>query len=128
LWEFLQHYDENDKDGSSEGLDTNGNDLLKEILNDSFLMDYFVLDSISSSKKEQKEKLCKYAVVMINQQIQRVVSLLLNNGIKITDEEILSMVSNQIKDQKEKRSVDNTDVKKKFKNAMDEYLERINKY
>jgi exonuclease SbcC len=128
LWEFLNHYDDNEKEGSAEGLDTTGNDILKDILNDSFLMNYFVLDSISKSKKEQKEKLCKYAVIMIHQQIQRAISLLLNNGIKITDEQILSMVANSIDNEKDKRLVGSSDVKKKFKNAMDEYLEKAKDY
>jgi hypothetical protein len=128
LWEFLQNYDYKDNDNSKESLDTDGNEVLKGILNDSFLMDYFVLDSISSSKREQKEKLYKYAVVMLKQQIQRSVSLLLNSGIRVSDEEILSMVSNEIKNEKSKSLVGSTDVKKKFKSAMDEYLERTQNY
>jgi DNA primase large subunit len=128
LWEFLQNYDYKDNDNSKESLDTDGNEVLKGILNDSFLMDYFVLDSISSSKREQKEKLYKYAVVMLKQQIQRSVSLLLNSGIRVSDEEILSMVSNEIKNEKNKSLVGSTDVKKKFKSAMDEYLERTQNY
>jgi ribosomal protein L24 len=128
LWEFLRSYDNDDSEGSKDGLDTAGNDILKGVLDDSFLMNYFVLNSISSSKKEQKEKLSKYAVVMISQQVQRIVSLLLNNGIKISDEEILSMVSNEIKKEKNKNLIGSNDVKKKFKSAMDEYLERTKDY
>jgi hypothetical protein len=128
LWEFLQHYFEIESNSSTNGLDTSGNDLLKGILDDAFLMDYYVLDSISSSKKEQKEKLSKYAIVMIKHQLQRAVSLLLNNGIKITDEEILNLVSSELKNEKSKRLVGSNDVKKKFKNALDEYLERTQDY
>jgi hypothetical protein len=128
LWEFLQHYYENDSKGSTDSLDTTGDNILKEILDDSFLMSYFVLDSVSSSKKEQKEKLSEYAVIMIKQQVQRAVSLLLNNGIKISDEEILAMVSSELKNEKSKRLAGSDDVKKKFKSAMDEYLERTQDY
>jgi hypothetical protein len=128
LWEFLQHYFEIDSDGSADGLDTSGNDLLKGVLDDAFLMNYYVLDSISSSKKEQKEKLSRYAVIMIKHQLQRAVSLLLNNGIKITDEEILNLVSGELKSEKSKRLAGSDDVKKKFKNAMEEYLERTQNY
>ena len=55
LWTFLQTYDINDND-EYKNLDTEGNDMLKGILDDSFLMGYTVLDSISSSKREQKRK------------------------------------------------------------------------
>ena len=75
-----------------------------------------------------KEKLLKYAVLMINQQVKRAVSLLLNNGIEISDEEILKLISEGMKDEKDKRLVGSSDVKKKFKSAMDEYLERTQDY
>lgn len=128
LWDFLQTYDYDDTDGSKDGLDTTGDDVLKGILDESFLIDYCVFDSISSSKREQKEKLSKYAVIMVKKEIQRAVSLLLNCGIKITDEEIIAMITNEIKNEKEKRAIGNTDIKKKFQSAMDEYLERTQDY
>lgn len=128
LWEFLQNYNEKESENPKQGLDTTGNEILKGILDDSFLMDYFVFDSISSTKKEQKEKLAKYAVVMISQQVKRIVSLLLNTGIKISNEEILEMISNEIKSESTKKLVNSNDVKKKFKNAMEEYLERTQNY
>jgi hypothetical protein len=125
LWEFLQRYTDNESEGSKNNLDTTGDDILKSVLDDSFLMDYYVLDSISSSKREQKQKLTNYAIVMINQQVKRAISLLLNNGVQISEEEILGMVSNEIKNEKNQVLVGRTDVKKKFQSAMDEYLERI---
>lgn len=128
LWAFLQMYDYNYKSDSKDGMDTTGDGVLKSILEDSFLMDFFVLDSISPSKREQKEKLSKYMILMISQQIERAVSLLLSNGIKISDEEILKMISNEIKKQKNRRTLDSTDIKKKFKTALDEYLERTQDY
>ena len=128
LWDFLQTYDYDDTDGSKDGLDTTGNEVLKGILDESFLIDYCVFDSISSSKREQKEKLSKYAVIMVKKEIHRAVSLLLNCGIKITDEEIIAMITSEIKNEKEKRVIGSTDIKKKFQSAMDEYLERTQDY
>lgn len=128
LWTLIKNYKNEEDDEAKENLDTTGDDILKGILDDSFLTNYFVLDSISSSKKEQKEKLCKYAIVMLNQHIQKVVSILLNNGIDITEEEILNMISIEINNEKNKRLVGKEDVQKKFKNAIDEYLERIQDY
>ena len=43
------------KKKNSEGLNSKGDNILKSILDDAFLMDYYVLDSISYNKKEQKE-------------------------------------------------------------------------
>lgn len=128
LWEFLYSYGLNDTDDVKSGLDTSGTNTLKEILDDSFLTQYFVLDSISQSKREQKDKLSKYAVVMLQQQVQRSVSLLLNSGVKITDEQILEMLADEIKKERNKKAIGKTDIKKKFMSAMDEYLENTQNY
>lgn len=128
LWEFLYSYDLKDHNVEDEGLDTAGTNTLKDILNDSFLTQYFVLDSISDSKKEQKEQLSKYALIMLKQQVERSISLLLNCGVKITDEQILEMVAEVIKNEKDKKTVGKNDVKKKFKSIMDEYLENTQSY
>lgn len=128
LWEFLYSYDLKDHNVEDEGLDTSGTNTLKDILNDSFLTQYFVLDSISDSKREQKEQLSKYALIMLKQQVERSISLLLNCGVKITDEQILEMVAEVIKNEKNKKTVGKNDVKKKFKSIMDEYLENTQSY
>ena len=128
LWEFLYSYGLNNDDEKKVGLDTTGTNTLKEILDDSFLTQYFVLDSISNSKREQKDKLSKYAIVMLKQQVQRSVSLLLNCGIKITDEQLLELVASEIKKEKNKKLVGKDDIKKKFMSVMDEYLENTQNY
>lgn len=128
LWIYLKAYEEKENAGIKNALDTDGNNILKGILNDSFLMDYFILDSISKTRKLEKQKLTNYAIVMINQQIKRAVSLLISGGIKVTDDEILKLIAEEMKNDKNQRLVGGEDVKKKFKSAMDEYLERTKDY
>ena len=50
--------------------------------------------------------------------------ILFSLGIKITDEELLALFSEEIQKQKSKQSIGEKDIKDKFKNAMDEYIER----
>lgn len=128
LWDFIQTYEEENKGDAAEGLDSEGDNILKGILDDAFLMNFFVLDSISASKREQKEKITQYAKIMITQQIKRVVSLLLNSGVKISEEEIFSIIASEIKSEKSKILIGSSDVKNKFKSAIDEYLEKIKGY
>ena len=128
LWEFLNAYGLNEQDDKKDGLDTTGTNTLKEILDDSFLTQYFVLDSISKSKRSQKEKLSKYAIVMLQQQIKRSISLLLNCGVTIDDEQILKMIAEEIQKEKNKKVVGQTDVMKKFMSVMDEYIENTRNY
>ena len=125
--DFLQTYEEGNI-GSKGGLDTTGDDILKGSMDDAFLLNYYVLDAINASKKQQREKLTKYAVVMINQQVKRVISLLLNSGIDMSTDEILNMVSIELKSEQSRSLVGSHDVKRKFRNVMKEYLERMREF
>ena len=60
-------------------------------------MDFMVLDSISISKRKQKKQIAEYAVIIMKQQIKRVVSMLLNSGIDVSDEDILNIVIDELK-------------------------------
>lgn len=128
LWIFIQAYEDKSDKEAKNSLDTEGNDTLKGVLDDSFLLDYYVLDSISSSKKVQKEKLANYAIMMISHQVQRALSLLMESGIEVTDEDILKLISEEMKNNKTKKLIGREDVEKKFKSAIDEYLERTKDY
>lgn len=128
LWTFLQTYDEGKKDANIDGLDTTGNNDLLGLLDDSFMLDFFVLDSISASKREQKKRLSEYAVIMMRQQLKRIISLLLNSGISVSDEEILEMITNELKKERNKTTVDSTDIKNRFKNEFDEFLDKVKNY
>lgn len=127
IWDLIQMFEE-DNDDSKNNLDTDGTEILKEILNDSFLFGYYVMDVVDLPKKEQKDKLSKYAVVMINQQIKRVVSLLLNTGVDLSEQEILDMILTELKKEREKKEIDSRDVKNKFKAEFEAYLDKVENY
>lgn len=127
LWNFLYSVDET-KNSNINGLDSKGDELLRGILDDSFLMDYYVLDSISIDKKKQKDSLCKYALLMIMNQVQRAVDILLQNGIKISEQELLRLLSTEIEKKANISQIGSQDIKNKFKKEMDEYLARTNEY
>ncbi|MDD4795664.1 MAG: DUF2357 domain-containing protein [Bacilli bacterium] len=128
LWTFMQTYDEGKKEANIDGLDTTGNNDLLGLLDDSFMLDFFVLDSISASKREQKKRLSEYAVIMMRQQLKRIISLLLNSGVSVSDEEILEMITNELKKERNKTTVDSTDIKNRFKNEFDEFLDKVKNY
>ncbi len=128
LWEYINKYDMEKDEGSLPHFETAGNTFLKEFLDDAFLINYIVMDSINKNQKEQHERLTKYAVVLIAHQVQRVLSLLLKNGVEISDEEIISLISAEIKNVKSRRTIDNSEIKQKFQKAMEEYIERTQEY
>ena len=128
LWDYLRNYYLNDTKNLKENFDTDGNNIIKVFLDRSFLMNYFVLDSIAASKKEQKEKLSKYAILMCAEEIYKIISLLMSLGIKIDENEFMRFISDEIKKQKKIQSSGSDAVKRKFKKEMDEYMERIKDY
>ena len=128
LWEYLNKYGFNDNENSKDNVQSDGNDVIKGFLDHTFLINYYVLESISNSKREQKRQLSKYAVVMLKEEIKRIVDLLLSCGLKISEEDIMKLVAEELKQDKSDRLIGADDVKKKFKNAMDEYLERTQEY
>ena len=79
-------------------------------------------------KREQKKKMAKHAVLLLTEEIKRVVDLLLSCGYEITNEELLKLIAKEIKDDNPNRLVGADDVKKKFINAMVEYLDRTQEY
>ena len=128
LWEFLNNYDLEKKEDDRENPHQNSSDILRGFIDHSFLIDYFVMDSMTSYKREQKKNMAKYAVILLTEEIRRVVSLLLSSGYKITDEELLEIIAQEINRERNERFAGADDVKKKFKSALDEYLERVQDY
>ena len=122
LWEYLNKYE--DKEDMNDNHDSDGNEILKGFLDHSFLIDFFILDSIIVSKREQKKRLAKRSVLLLTEEIHRIIALLINMGMNIDEDKFLAMISKEIKQEKQERLAGVDDVKKKFKNAMEEYLER----
>ena len=124
LWNYLAKVTDEENATPKEGAESNGDNIVRGILNDAFLMDYYVIDSISNKKREQKDKLKKYAIIMFNQQIQRAIDMLIKNGIELTDDELKQLIANNIKEEKSKINIGVKDIKDKFKSSMDEFLEK----
>ena len=125
LWDFLRMYDLEDRNSTDQNANLNDSiDLLKGFLDHSFFIDYAVLNSMNTKKRVQKKLMSEYALVILTEEVHRIVSLLVINGMKINDEELLSIIAKEIKNEKKERIVGSDDVKKKFQSAIDEYLER----
>ena len=121
------NYDD-DANNSKDNVENNGSDAMLTFLNHAFLLNYGIMDSVFVSKREQKKQLSKYAVVLLSLEMKRIIELLRSQGIKIDDEELLRMLANEVNEEKSDRLAGNDDIKKKFKKAMDDYLERAQEY
>lgn len=125
LWEYIRSYDLQSNEMSKVDLESNGDSTLLSLLDDAFLKDYFVLDSISKRRKEEKSKMCKYAIILLAHDVYRTYNLLQDNGYDINEEELLSTIAKEFKFEKNNRLVGIDDIRKKFKSEIDDYLERM---
>ncbi len=128
LWDFIRAYDLEEKENNQNNANLNDSiELLKGFLDHSFFIDYSVLNSMNTKKRVQKKTMTEYALVILTEEVHRIISLLLSSEVKITDDELLALIAKEIKAEKKERLVGSDDVKKKFQSAMDEYLERMQK-
>lgn len=127
LWNFLYSVEES-KNKNINGMDTKGNNLIRGILDSASLMDYYVIDSVSIDKKNQREKLCQYSLLMIMNQVQNAVNILLQCGIKISEQELLKLLSAEMDKKKNAAQIGSMDIKKKFQKEMDDYLSKKDQY
>ena len=128
LWDFIRAYDLDEKENNQNNTNLNDSiELLKGFLDHSFFIDYSVLNSMNTKKRVQKKTMTEYALVILTEEVHRIISLLLSSEVKITDDELLALIAKEIKAEKKERLVGSDDVKKKFQSAIDEYLERMQK-
>lgn len=123
LWDYLRMYDLDDNENIRDNLDKDKNELIK-FVDQSFLKTYCVLDSISKLKTTQKHKMTDYLILLLLDDIENALMMLKSCGYDITDEQLFNLLIKESKDRKNNRLVGSDDVKKKFKSAIDEYLER----
>lgn len=126
VWNYIMTYD--DKDKKKNDFNSEGDNQIMSMLNDGFLTDYFIASSIDPSRRIEKENLSQYCVIMLSEQIKRIIGFLLNSGIQMSEQEILSLISKSIADEQKRRVEGGSEVKKKFKSAIDEYLDRASEY
>ena len=128
LWNYLQTYGTDDEEQHKEVVDNSGDGNVIKFLDESFMFDYFILNSVSQKKREQKEKLCKVSVLMLTEQLDKTLRFLNANGYDLSEEELIGKLTKQMRETKKARLVGAEDVKKKFESAIDEYLERTQDY
>ncbi len=130
LWDIIRTYDLDKKDESKESDDNNSINIMKSFLDHSFLIDYAVIDSMTRLKREEKKNMISYSVIILTEEIKRVMTLLASCGYKTTEDEFLSLIAKTINEDKRNKTqnISADEVKKKFKSAMEEYLERTQKY
>lgn len=124
LWEYLLKYDYEENEDEQDNFVKKDDDILMTFLDQAFLINYFVSDSTVPFKREQKKKMAENSLFILKRQIEIMLELFKSMGFDLSDEELLKIVVDEMKNERGERLVGMDDVKKKFQNAMEEYLER----
>jgi len=124
LWLYLRKLLQ-DETSTDDYLLTGGNNALLKLLDDSFLESYAVLDCISDSSEEQKQNINNYSIILLMHHIKRIVNILLKNGIKIKEEDLLKLIQIELGSTNNKTLIGSNDIKKKFQKEIDEYLAKV---
>lgn len=128
LWEYLLKYDYEENENSKDNFNKDDDDIIREFLDHSFLISYFVSDSIHPFKKEEKKKMANASIFLLKEQVILTLRLLSRVGFDLTEEELLHMIAKEMKNDRNGRLVGAGDVKKKFQKELEEYLERTQDY
>ena len=120
LWDFLHSNMEDTVSKKSDKKDYVDNGELKNMVDETFLLNYLVLDSIDhdntsvGEKEEIQEKI-----------VGNMVSQVMNVNSKITADELKDIVDKQFTIIKYKNVVSDKNIKKIFRESMDKYLNKI---
>ena len=123
LWDYMQTHMDSDVKDVKDNKDYFDNGDLKRYLDESFLLDYLVIDTLSHDAGEQVVDKSEVTERLIGNVVQKVIDIT-ENGI--TEEQLHNLVSKQYEVIKYKTVVNDREIYKIFKKYMDKYLSIIN--
>ena len=123
LWDYMQTHMDSDVKDVKDNKDYFDNGDLKRYLDESFLLDYLVIDTLSHNAAEQVVDKSEVTERLIGNVVQKVIDI---NENQITQEQLQNLVSKQYEVIKYRTVVNDREIYKIFKKYMDKYLSTIN--
>lgn len=121
LWNYMQTHMEDDSKKEKFSKDYSSNNELKQMIDESFLLDYLVIDSVNKESKEtNKEELSEKIVGNMLEKIMTVDS-------SIDEKKLKELIDKQYSIIKYKTVVNEKQIEEIFKKYMDKYLNEISK-
>jgi hypothetical protein len=121
LWDYMQTHMDEDITNVKDNKDYFDNGELRSYLDESFLLDYLVMDLLSRDKKDDVDK-TEVTERLVGNIVQKLIDI--NEG-GISEEQLKNLVSKQYEVIKYKTVVNDREIYKIFKKHMDKYLSRI---
>ena len=120
LWNYMQENIDDDVKKSHDSKDYYDTGVLKKYMDESFLIDYLVMDSLSNQEEKISQK--ELSEKIVSQMVNKIMDL--SNG-NINEEDLKNLVAKEYSVIKYKTVVNDREIYKMFKRNMDKYLNVI---
>ena len=119
----MQTHMDDDISNVKDNKDYFDNGDLKRYLDESFLLDYLALDTLSHDSEKTTVDKTEVTERLVGNVVQKLIDI---NENGITEEQLKNLVSKQYEVIKYKTVVNDREIYKIFKKHMDKYLSRVN--
>ena len=118
LWNYMQSHMESSskKENKNKGYEDNG--ALKQMMNDSFMLDYLIMKSLDEEKSEEKSEDLQGMVAT------NTVNQLLSISDNLSLEDVMKLIGDEYVKVKYRKVVDTSAIAKKYKEAIEVYMAR----
>ncbi len=120
LWNYMQEHVEDDTSRVKSAKSYNDDGKLKQYLDETFLLDYLIADSLDNEKKSSIEKE-KITEKLVGNMVQKIIDI----NTDMTEEELKKIVTRQFTVIKYKSVVSDKEIVKIFREKMDKYFAKI---
>lgn len=120
LWNYMQSHMEDNSKKEKKNNDYYDDGNIKKMIDESFLLDYLVLDSINKEEKEYDKK--DLSEKIVSNMIEKIVTI----DSSIDQKQLKDIIDKQYSIIKYKTVVNEKQIENIFKEQMDKYLDKIN--
>ncbi len=120
LWNYMQEHMNTDTNNEKIEKDEKVEDKVKEYANEDFLLEYIVLNTYVAGKEKKKKKKKEVSKKIVNSMLQRLMEL-----DAIDKKEILDLIDKYYTVIKYKNVVNDKEIHKVFRTAIDKYIEKF---
>ena len=122
LWDFLQANMKDDTHREKDKKNLRNDAIIKQMLDDTFLLDYLVMSSISANQMQiDDDSNVELARDLTNKMIERIVDL--NSDLSV--EQVQEMIGEKVSVIKNKKEASILEIERKFNERIDEFTNKI---
>ena len=123
LWDFMQEHVDDDTSRVKNSKNYNDDGKFKQYLDETFLLNYLVADSIDNESKSKVEKK-EITEKLVGNMVQKLVDI----NTDMTEDELKNIVSKQFTIIKYKSVVSDKEITRIFRDKIDKYFSRIDNF